>query len=230
MCTVNKLLAMVYDLARLAMEAVRVARSAIVEYDAKQTLSINNIKTGARELAERIDSAGFELTDESKSTDSEQRAPGAIVRIAPELIRVIELASDLVSMTSGTGEPFKPPEQIAKMADRVADMLDSIMSSVAKHDLHEAESIFAMDDAVDDLVREVFSDMTEGVVEKRISAVDANRAISAAQTLERAGEHLTSAAEQICYMISGKRTSESEYRMPVYYAKRDLPPEDESSE
>ena len=205
----------VFELGALTERAMRDAIWALSNQDkilAQQVMDDDDV---ADSLALEINSLSFQCIARHQPVAFDLRALEACIRVAIDLERIADLAVSVARVTIDLDVRVKPLRNIQPMGERVIDMLNAAMSSLAQRDVRLAEEIFAMDDGVDDFEDMAFEELMETVRETPLLASKGSRLITVARLLERAGDHVTNIAEQICYMLVGRRVKAAGYRRPM---------------
>jgi phosphate transport system protein len=164
-------------------------------------------------LALEINTVSFQLIARYQPVAFDLRALEACIRMALDLERIADLAASVARVTLDLDPRVIPFKNVQPMGERVIDMLNTAMTSLTKRDISLAETIFVMDDAVDDLEDIAFIEMMETIIQNP-SLAGGGKLITVPRLLERAGDHVTNIAEQICYMLVGRRVKSTEYRRP----------------
>ncbi len=123
-------------------------------------------------------------------------------RTADQAVNIAKRALDLNSAPL-----LKPLIDIPRMATGAVAMIRDALRAFGDEDVALARDVFFRDDVIDDLNRQVFSELLE--IMARSGAVDsvgqAADLILVARSLERVGDHASNIAERAYFMITGDR-------------------------
>ena len=123
-------------------------------------------------------------------------------RTADQAVNIAKRALDLNSAPL-----LKPLIDIPRMAEGAVAMVRDALRAFGDEDVALARDVFSRDDVIDDLNRQVFSELLE--IMARSGAVgsvgQAADLILVARSLERVGDHASNIAERAYFMITGDR-------------------------
>ncbi len=128
------------------------------------------------------------------------------MKMVTDLERIGDLAVNIGERVLALASPPKPEisRKLARMADVVQSMIRVAIDSFVSGNATRARGVFEVDEEVDELYREVSTDM-QGSMTDDGEYVDRGIHIQAiAKFLERIGDHGTNLAELVIYMIEGK--------------------------
>jgi phosphate transport system protein len=211
---IESLFAKVFQLGALAERAMRDAIWALTMQDkevARKTLDGDDT---VDDLALEINTLSFQLIARYQPVAFDLRALEACIRIALDLERITDLAVGVARVTLDLDVRPRSLKNIQPMGERVVEMLNAAMLALSKREVEAAEKIFMMDDEVDDYEDAAFTEMMGTVMETPSLARNGSKLINVPRLLERAGDHVTNIAEQIFYMLVGRRVKAAEYRRP----------------
>ncbi|MDT3698443.1 MAG: phosphate signaling complex protein PhoU [Thermincola sp.] len=129
-------------------------------------------------------------------------------KISIYLERIGDLAVDIAKITLRIGDSplIKPLIDIPRMAAIVGQMISKGLDSYIKEDEALAREMSEMDDEVDHLYKQIFRELLVFMMEDPKTINQATYLLFFARFLERMGDYCTNIAEEICYLINGKRT------------------------
>ncbi|MDR3076533.1 MAG: phosphate signaling complex protein PhoU [Synergistaceae bacterium] len=210
---IESLFGKVFQLGAMAERAMRDAIWALSNQDRDIARKLMDGDDAVDALALEINTVSFQLIARYQPVAFDLRALEACIRMALDLERIADLAASVARVTLDLDPRVIPFKNVQPMGERVIDMLNTAMTSLTKRDISLAETIFVMDDAVDDLEDIAFIEMMETIIQNP-SLAGGGKLITVPRLLERAGDHVTNIAEQICYMLVGRRVKSTEYRRP----------------
>ncbi|MDR1965364.1 MAG: phosphate signaling complex protein PhoU [Synergistaceae bacterium] len=212
---IDSLFAHVFELGTMAERSMRDAVWSLSRQDKNIARSVLEGDDDADALALEINKVSFQLIARYQPVAFDLRALEACIRMALDLERFTDLSVSVARVTLDLGTPIKPLENIQPMGEQVIRMLNTAMTALLKRDSILAKEVFAMDDEVDDFEDAAFAEVMRIAMDSPALAAGGNKLVNVARVLERAGDHVTNVAEQICYMLTGVRVRASEYRRPM---------------
>lgn len=129
------------------------------------------------------------------------------IKIANDIERIADFAENIAKAAIRIGkEPLvKPIEHIKEMHKLATEMLTLSLESFADEDLLKAKRIAEMDDKVDDLYGQTIRDLLQKNIEKPEKSAQITQLLFVCRFLERAADHTTNIAENVFYLVKGKR-------------------------
>jgi phosphate transport system protein len=130
----------------------------------------------------------------------------ALLKINNDLERIGDLAVNLAERAQALAKQpaMTVPFDLTGMADLVKTMLKRSLDSLMHADLAEAVAVRKADDQVDQIHRDMYQAVREGIV-SHPDHVDAYILfLSVSRYLERIADHATNIAEDVTYMIEGE--------------------------
>ena len=114
-------------------------------------------------------------------------------------VNIAQEALHLVNIPLG-----KTLTDIPRMATLVQAMLKDGINAFVLNDVHLAKNVCLRDDEVDNLNRQVFSDMLANMGQDPKNVTRAVDIILVTRNLERIADHATNIAEDVIYIVEGK--------------------------
>lgn len=135
----------------------------------------------------------------------------SVLKIAGILERGGDLAKNAIkrSVKMDGGATADVVEKLERMADIAVEMLDSALEAFEQKDTVKATEVWRRDEEIDDLYREVFTQMQKKMAADPANAMAATHVIFAAKNLERLADYATNLAKTVYYVASGKRVDKS---------------------
>ncbi len=138
---------------------------------------------------------------------SDLRRTISVLKISNELERIGDYAVNVaryIIKTKNNNEPFL--KAIIELATLLLDMLDKIMTSFANEDVQLALDVSESDEVMDNKYRSYIREWIKLAKTADEAAVEeAMRAVLIVKQIERAGDHVVNIAENIVYLVNGKR-------------------------
>ena len=132
----------------------------------------------------------------------------AAFKISINLERIGDLAVDIAKQTIRTGDEglLKPLVDLPRMADIVREMVIKGIEASKSEDVETARVMAKMDDEVDHLYNQVFRELLIFMMEDPRTINQATHLIFVGRFLERMGDYCTNIAEEVVYVVTGKRS------------------------
>jgi phosphate transport system protein len=159
------------------------------------------------ELEVSINVEAYLLIAKQCPVASDLRRIISVVKIANDLERIadytVNIAKYLVK-TKNNNEPFV--SRIITLINLFLPMLKEIMDSFNKEDINAALNVNIKDEEIDKTYKNYVKEFIKlAKASTDEEAEEAMRVILVLKQIERAGDHVTNIAENIVYMINGKR-------------------------
>ena len=161
-------------------------------------------------LATDVDSACFEFIVHYQPKDDLLKNTIAIIHMLAELRSIANISAQIAEVGLQLSSLPKPLVDIPRMGETVVKMVDVSLLAFARKDLALAYQVFAMDDMVDDLEKQIFRELFVMIMENPKIMERANQLMLVSRLLERAGEHAINLSERVVEMISGVQGARSE--------------------
>ncbi len=202
-------------LASLSKEALEKAMKALVNQDADLANEVINADDTLDDLTIDIDMSCVEVIARRQPLARDLRTITTIMKMVVDLERIGDLAVNIARVVLAIGkEPFiKPLIDLPRMADHAQKMLDMAIDAYLKRDVNKAYEVCKMDNFLDDLERQIMSELFFLMLEDPGRTLKQGvQLLFVARFLERVGDHATNLAEKVIYMITGKLMRASEIR------------------
>ncbi|PAT02593.1 phosphate transport system regulatory protein PhoU [Candidatus Izimaplasma bacterium ZiA1] len=129
------------------------------------------------------------------------------LKIANDLERIADYAvniSKYIIKSNVENKDFR--DVLVSLAEKVINMFSNIMTAYRNEDIKLALEVCELDSQIDDFYKEKVKELIKiGKSNTDETAEAAIRALLVLKQLERAGDHITNIAENIVYLVNGKR-------------------------
>lgn len=161
---------------------------------------INNI-----EISINVD--GYLLIAKQCPVASDLRRIITALKISNDLERIADYTVNIAKYILNTNtENTKFSEEIVKLTNVFLPMLVDIMEAFYKEDINLALEVNERDETLDIEYQKSVKEMIQiGKATSDEEAEEAFRAVLVLKQIERAGDHVTNIAENIVYLVNGKR-------------------------
>jgi phosphate transport system protein len=185
-----------------------------------------SLETRDVELAEKvrkndalIDELEEQLTEEATRvialrapTASDLRTVMTVIKISANLERCGDYAKNMAKRTTVLAESnviSGAPASIRRMAREVQLMLKDALDAYIQRDDALALQVIQRDEDVDQLYNALFRELLTHMMEDPRNITPCMHLHFIAKNVERMGDHVTSVAEQVIYLVTGKFPDES---------------------
>lgn len=134
------------------------------------------------------------------------RRVATVLKINSDLERIADLAVNIGERTHSLMlyPDFTMPANLDKMAEEAISMVRDALDSFVRLDIQLARDVCRRDDIVDDLNRQVISDVQTLIEQNPADIEPAFHFYSASRHVERIGDHATNIAEDVIYLVEGE--------------------------
>ncbi|MCS7232615.1 MAG: phosphate signaling complex protein PhoU [Synergistetes bacterium] len=202
-------------LASLSKEALDQAMRALVHQDLDLAKEVINRDDLLDDLTIELDKTCVEVIARRHPLARDLRTITTIMKMIVDLERVGDLAVNIARIVLAIGkEPFiKPLIDLPRMAEHAQKMLDMAIDAFLKRDMGKAYEVCKMDNFLDDLERQIVSELFFLMLENPGRTLKQGvQLMFVARHLERVGDHTTNLAEKVIYMITGELVRSSDIR------------------
>jgi phosphate transport system protein len=188
--------------------------------------SANSLYTRDEELAEKVRLADKsidaleEMINEEASKVIALRAPTAIdlrliltvIKVSANLERIGDYAKNMAKRT-GVLAQMAPVEEstsaLRRMSKEVGVMLKDALDAYVQRDAELAMDVINRDRDVDQMYNALFRELLTFMMEDPRNITACMHLHFIAKNVERMGDHVTSIAEQVVYLVTGEKPEES---------------------
>ncbi len=136
---------------------------------------------------------------------SDFREVSATLKMITDLERIADQAADICEIVFGFGQEkfIKEPNRIKEMAKLATVMVKDSVLSLINRDIELARSLDKRDDRVDDMFKEIKSDLVSLIQKDGNNADQAILFMMIAKYLERIADHAVNIGEWVEYAVTG---------------------------
>ncbi|WP_032121820.1 phosphate signaling complex protein PhoU [Clostridium amazonitimonense] len=204
------------DLANLHREVLRMGSivekqihlsiKALVEQD--EALACEVIKNDdiADELQREVEDRCVKLIAMQQPLAKDLRNIFTTTKIVTDLERMADHAVDIAKIVKRLkGEKYlKELVDIPKMAAIVQDMIKDSLDAYIEADVDKAYAICKRDDEIDDIYRNVFTELLDYMRNDKSNVGQATQFLFVCKFLERIADHVTNICEWTIYLVTGE--------------------------
>jgi len=207
---ISRLKTHVAEMTALALVMVRDGTIAMLESDVNRMQSVIGHDAELDHFDIEIEAETMRLIAKLQPEAGDLRTLGAILKIANCVDRVGRLGYDLAkNLRESPPIPDpRPVELLRDMDARTRAMVEQAVDAFDRNDAEREKEIFAMDDDVDELHRQLQTRLIDLLRSGGVSTERVALALLAGRHLERVGDNACKIAEKAIYAITGARRSE----------------------
>jgi phosphate transport system protein len=199
----NKLI----ELGNFSVDALGKSLIALETQNVEMALEIMDEDTKANLLEEEINDAAILLIAKQQPVAIDLRRVIVAIKIANDIERIADFAVNIAKSTIRIGnEPLiKPIEHIKRMHEINREMLNFALEAYNEEDIAKARKVAEMDDEVDSLYGQTIKDLLQLNQANPEKIPQITQLSFVSRYLERAADHTTNIAENVLYLVKGKR-------------------------
>ncbi len=193
-------------MASMAAEAIRRSIKALETMDEDLSRAIIADDTKINDMRFAIEDNCLTLIATQQPMARDMRLIAGVLEISGELERIGDYGKGIgrIVLLMDGKPPIKPLIDIPRMADVALIMLDKAMEAFIANDPVEASRIPAMDDEVDALYNQVYSELLTVLMAHPGEMERANHLLWAAHNLERCADRVNNICERVIYTATGE--------------------------
>lgn len=204
--------ALVMKMGGLVEAAVRDASQSLVDRDEAMAERVRAADKQVDALEERINEEAARVIALRAPTATDLRTVLSVLKISANLERCGDYAKNLAKRT-GVLVQLNPvgstAVSIRRMAREVEQMLKDALDAYLERDAEKAEAVRQHDLEVDQMYNALFREFLTFMMEDPRNITASMHLHFIAKNIERMGDHVTSIAEQVIYLVSGQMPEES---------------------
>lgn len=195
------------ELGNFAVNALNKSLESLENKDIELALKILEDDAEANIMEEEINDFAILLIAKQQPVAVDLRRLIVAIKIATDIERMADFAVNIAKSTIRIGnEPLvKPIEHIKQMHQLSVEMLTLSLEAYNEEDLGKAKKVAQMDDQVDDLYGQTIKDLLSLAQSKPEQLAQITQLSFISRYLERAADHVTNIAENVFYLVKGKR-------------------------
>jgi len=187
------------------------AVEALVHRDVELAARVRAADRAIDAMEECINQNAAQVIARQAPTASDLRAVLAVFRISANLERIADYSKNAAKRCRALAN-LRPVDASAaslrRMAREVEAMLSDALDAYIEGDVERAEDVRLRDSDVDQMYNAVFRELLTHMMEDPRNITAAMHLHFIAKNIERMGDHVTSIAEQVIYIVTGKLPDE----------------------
>lgn len=204
--------ALIMKMGGLVEEAIVKAAKSLEERDEELAEEVRHADKAIDALEEQVNDEAAQLIALRAPTAGDLRTVLTVMKISGNLERCGDYAKNLAKRTPLLIQ-LHPPEgaaqSIRRMAREVELMMKDALDAYIQRDAELAEQVRQRDQDVDQMYNALFREFLTFMMEDPRNITPCMHLHFIAKNIERVGDHVTSIAEQVVYLVTGERPEES---------------------
>jgi phosphate transport system protein len=191
---------------------ITAAAQALEERDVEAAEKVRKSDKDIDALEEKINEEAARVIALRAPAASDLRTVLSVMKISANLERCGDYAKNLAKRTGVLAEMHQVEgsgSSIRRMAREVEEMLKMALDAYIQRDVDLAESVRQRDLDVDQMYNALFREFLTYMMEDPRNISSCMHLHFIAKNIERMGDHATSIAEQVIYLVSGELPEES---------------------
>ena len=190
----------------LVEEAIAKATEALETRDAELARSVRSADVAIDRLEEQVNNEAARIIAQRQPIASDLRTVLTVFRVSTNLERIGDYAKNIAKRTETI--IYQPPvngtgASLRRMARQVELMLKDALDAYIQRDADLAADVRARDRDVDQMYSALFREYLTFMMEDPRNITTCMHLHFMAKNIERMGDHVTSIAEQVIYLVTG---------------------------
>lgn len=194
------------EMGHVAERMVARASEALVQRDRKIVADVLAGEESLDRFQVDIDGEAVRLITVYTPTAKDLRFLLMVVRINTEIERIGDQAvnnCEYVEMFL-SNPPARPLHDLSRMTDIACEMVHGALAAFASEDVEMARKVVALDDQVDALNRQTFTDLLAESADDPDTVKRSMSLILLARSLERIADHAENICEEVVFLVKGE--------------------------
>ncbi|KKL69236.1 hypothetical protein LCGC14_2116980 [marine sediment metagenome] len=204
--------ALIMKMGGLVEAAILDSAKSLVERDEELAARVRAADKQIDALEERVNEEAARVIALRAPIASDLRTVLSVIKISGNLERCGDYAKNLAKRTSVLVQmqlPEGSTKSIRRMAREVESMLKDALDAYLQRDAELAEDVRRRDHDVDQMYNALFREFLTHMMEDPRNITACMHLHFIAKNIERMGDHVTSVAEQVVYLVTGEPPEES---------------------
>lgn len=201
---------MIEDMGRQAENQFAQAVAALLHTDTTAAAAVIEGDVGIDRLEAQVEAMAVRMLALRQPMARDLREIVAAFKVSSNLERLGDFARSIAKRTVTLASlPVAPPvASLAWMGETVQGMIHDVVTAYVTQDAALAKSVRERDSAVDHAYTALFREMLTYMMEAPQNITGCTHLLFVAKSIERAGDHVTNIAENICFLVEGRVPTE----------------------
>jgi len=202
----QKLDNLIAELGGLAERQLADAVDALVRRDAERAQEIVAADQRLDELEREIDTLGIDMLIRRQPMANDLRLVIAALKTSSILERIGDYAKNIAKRTIALSQMpiVGSTRSIVRMAERTQSQIKMALDAYLNRDADLAEDVRTSDQEIDSLHTSLFRELLTYMMEDPRNITACTHMLFVAKNLERMGDHATSVAENLLFLVHGQ--------------------------
>ena len=194
------------EMGQVAERMVARASEALVQRDRKIVADVMAGEERLDRFQVEIDGEAIRLITVYTPTAKDLRFLLMVVRINTEIERIGDQAVNNCEYVELflSNPPARPMHDLSRMTDLACEMVHGALAAFAAEDVEMAKRVVALDDQVDALNRQTFTDLLADSADDPDMVKRSMSLILLARSLERIADHAENICEEVVFLVKGE--------------------------
>ena len=203
---IEKLKKRILALSAVVEESVHKAVRSIAERDARLAQTVIDADHDIDDMEVEVEEECLKILALNQPVAIDLRFIIAVLKINNDLERIGDLATNIAERAAflATREKVDIPFDFPGMSELSQSMLRRSLDALVHLDPRLAHEVMAADDRVDELHKEMYSQIADGIRRHPDGLDNYINLLAVSRQLERIADHATNIAEDVVYMIDGE--------------------------
>jgi phosphate transport system protein len=194
------------EMGTMIENAIAGAVTAIMDNDTDLANQIVDTADEMHQKEREIEAMCLKLLLQQQPVARDLRTISSALKMITDMRRIGIQAGDIceVKLTSESLEGGKLPDYIKQIAKATIEMVDDSIEAFVKKDLELAYKVAALDTKVDNLFKQIKSDLIAAIRNNSQGSEQAIDILMIAKYLEKIGDHANNISEWVAFSITGR--------------------------
>jgi phosphate transport system protein len=190
----------------LVEEAIRAAIAALVAHDSEAALAVIVADGRINEAQRAVSSQIARTIATQQPVARDLRFLLSLDHVTYELERIGDHAASVAKQARKLAPepPLKEYVDLPRMGELAAELVHGILRALVDVDQHQARTVAAGDDEIDELYHKTFAEVLDLMRQDPDHVERGTRILFAAHYIERIGDRVTNIAEDVVFLASGE--------------------------
>lgn len=220
--------AQIMKMGGMVEDAIRLAAQSLEARDEELAAQVRDGDKAIDALEELINERAARVIALRAPTAIDLRLILSVIKISASLERIGDYAKNMAKRTSILAEmtPIDgSPTALRRMAREVNEMLKDALDSYIQRDVAKARDVINRDGDVDQMYNALFREFLTFMMEDPRNITPCMHLHFMAKNTERMGDHVTSIAEQVIYLVTGDTPEEPRVKRDNTSTDKSLAPD-----
>lgn len=203
--------ALIMRMGGLVEESIAGAALALEKRDEEAALAVRANDRAIDELEERVNEQAAQILALRQPWGGDLRTVLSVFRVSANLERIGDYSKNIAKRSTAIihMEPIEGTSQaLRRMANAVELMLKDVLDAYIQRDADLAAEVRLRDEEVDQMYSALFREYLTFMMEDPSNITVCMHLHFMAKNIERMGDHVTSIAEQVIYLVTGEMPDE----------------------